>query len=112
MIQDLEQRQQDRQNGQANQRVNTTNMNATEASIQKRIQAMEDSKKESLLSKAANSNEREILSNVDVDTSSLEKKFLDMVLKSVSEEDLSKVGHGLSEMLKHCRWASFNCKKG
>lgn len=112
MIQDLEQRQQDRQNGQANQRVNTTNMNATEASIQKRIQAMEDSKKESLLSKAANSNEREILSNVDVDTSSLEKKFLDMVLKSVSEEDLSKVGHGLNEMLKHCRWSSFNCKEG
>lgn len=112
VIHDIEKRRYDREMGISEQRVNTTNTNTTEASIQNHIQAMESSRRESLLSKAQNSGERELLSNVGVDTSNLETKFLDMILKTIPEEELSKSGHNLNEMLKHCRWYSFSCKKG
>lgn len=111
VIQDMEKRRYDREMGIPG-RINTTNTNTTEASIQKHIQAMESTKKESLLSRATNSGERDLLSDVGVDTANLETKFLDMILKSIPEEELSSIGHNLNEMLKHCRWYSFSCKKG
>ncbi|PFX30949.1 Amiloride-sensitive sodium channel subunit gamma-2 [Stylophora pistillata] len=94
------------------QRVNITSINATEDAMRQQIQAQGNFMKESLLSKATNSYEKEILSNAEVDTKSLEKNFLDKVLKSIPEDELSKVGHDLDEMLKYCRWSSFNCKTG
>ncbi|KAJ7385276.1 hypothetical protein OS493_016347 [Desmophyllum pertusum] len=108
----LEKRRLHREMGKPEQRVNTTNTNTTEESIQQHIQTMESSRKESLLSKARNSGEREILSNVGFDSSSFETKFLDKILKSIPEHHLSKIGHGLDEMLKHCRWSTFSCTKG
>ncbi|XP_078379821.1 acid-sensing ion channel 2-like isoform X1 [Oculina patagonica] len=112
VIQDMEKRRLDREMGKPDQRVNKTDTNTTEASIQNHIQTMESSKKESLLSKAKNSGEKEMLSNVEIDTSNLETKYLDVILKTIPEEELSNSGHNLNEMLKHCRWYSFSCKKG
>lgn len=90
--------------------VNTTNI--TSASVQKRIQTMEDDRKKWILSKAKTSEERELMSNVGVDTVSLETRLLDMTMKSISEDELTSLGHGLDEMLKYCRWSYYSCHKG
>ena len=90
--------------------VNTTNI--TSASVQKRIQTMEDDRKKWILSKAKTSEERELMSNVGVDTVSLETRLLDMTMKNISEDELTSLGHGLDEMLKYCRWSYYSCHKG
>ena len=112
VIQELEKRRLDRADELSHQGVNTTSINTTEESIQQQIEKLAASVKESLLSKAKSSAEKEVLSGISVDTSSLHATFLDMILKSVPEEELIKTGHDLDEMLKHCRWLSFSCKKG
>ena len=112
LFKDLEKRRLDRADELSQQRVNTSNINTTEESIQQQIEDLETSVKESLLSKAKSSAEKELLSGVSVDTSSLDTTFLDMILKSVPEEKLTGIGHDLDEMLKHCRWLSFSCGKG
>lgn len=111
VIEGLEQRS-GRRPTSLEQRVNITSINATEDVIRQKIQAIAKFKKEYLLSKAKNADEKEILSNAEVDIKSLENNFLDKVLKSIPEDELSKVGHDLDEMLKYCRWSSFNCKTG
>lgn len=90
--------------------VNTTNI--TSARVQKRIQTMEDDRKKWILSKAKTSEERELMSNVGVDTVSLETRLLDMTMKRISEDELTSLGHGLDEMLKYCRWSYYSCHKG
>jgi len=112
LFKDLENRRLDRADGLSQQRIDKSIINTTEESMQQQINELETSVKESLLSKAKSSAEKELLSSVSVDTSSLDTAFLDMILKSVPEEDLAEIGHGLDEMLKHCRWLSFSCGKG
>ena len=111
LFKDLEKRRLD-QADELPQRVDPAKTNTTEESIQPQIEELETSVKESLLSKAKGSAEKELLSGISVDTSSLDRAFLDMILKSVPEEDLTEIGHGLDEMLKYCRWLSFSCGKG
>lgn len=111
LFKDLEKRRLD-QTDELPQRVDPAKTNTTEESIQPQIEELERSVKESLLSKAKSSAEKELLSGLSVDTSSLDRAFLGMILKSVPEEDLTDIGHDLDEMLKHCRWLSFSCGKG
>ena len=113
LFKDLEKRRVDRADD-LTQRVDPANINAntTEESIQQQIEELKTSVKESLLSKATSSAEKELLSGTSVDMSSLDTAFLDIILKSVPEEDLAEIGHGLDEMLKYCRWLSFSCGKG
>ena len=108
----LEKRRLDRADDLPQHRVDKSIINTTEESIQEQIDELKTSMKESLLSKAKSSPEKELLSGVSVDTSSLDTAFLDRILKSVPEEKLTEIGHGLDEMLKHCRWLSFSCGKG
>lgn len=113
LFKDLEKRRLDRADDLSLQRVNTSQMNTTEENlIQRQIDELKTSMKESLLSKAKSSAEKELLSGASVDTFSLDTAFLDMILKRVPEEELTEIGHGLDEMLKHCRWLSFSCGKG
>ena len=112
LFKDLEKRRLDRADDLSQHGVNTSKVNSTEESIQRQIDELKTLMKESLLSKAKSSAEKEVLSGVSVDTLSLDTAFLDMILKSVPEEELTKTGHGLNEMLKHCRWLSFSCGKG
>lgn len=111
LFKDLEKRRLD-QADELPQRVDPAKTNTTEESIQPQIEELETSVKESLLAKAKSSAEKELLSGISVDTSSLDRAFLDMILKSVPEEDLTEIGHDLDEMLKYCRWFSFSCGKG
>ena len=90
----------------------TNTANVTSSRFQKRIQTMEDDKKKWILSIARTPEEKKILLNVGIDSSSLESKLLDMTLKSVPEDDLASLGHGLDEMLKYCRWSYYSCHKG
>lgn len=112
LFKELEKRRLDRADDLSQHGVNTSKVNSTEESIQRQIDELKTLMKESLLSKAKSSAEKEVLSGVSVDTLSLDTAFLDMILKSVPEEELTKTGHGLNEMLKHCRWLSFSCGKG
>jgi len=112
LFKDLEKRRLDRADDSSQQRVDKSIINTTEESIQEQIDELKTSIKESLLSKAKSSAEKELLSGVTVDTSSLDTAFLDMIMKNVPEEELTEMGHGLDEMLKHCRWLSFSCGKG
>ena len=112
LFKDLEKRRLGRAGDLSLQRVNTSQMNTTKENIQRQIDELKTSMKESLLSKAKSSAEKELLSGASVDTFSLDTAFLDMILKSVPEEELTETGHGLDEMLKHCRWLSFSCGKG
>ena len=90
--------------------TNTTNV--TSSSFQKHIQTMEDDRKQWILSKARTPEEKEILLNVGIDSTSLESKLLDMTLKTVAEDKLALLGHDLDEMLKYCRWSYYSCHKG
>lgn len=113
LFKDLKKRRLDRADDLSlQQQVNTSKINATEEKVQQQIDELKTLAKESLLSKAKSSAEKELLSGVSVDTLSLDTAFLDMILKSVPEEELTEMGHGLDEMLKHCRWLSFSCGKG
>lgn len=87
LFKDLENRRLDRADGLSQQRIDKSIINTTEESMQQQINELETSVKESLLSKAKSSAEKELLSSVSVDTSSLDTAFLDMILKSVPEED-------------------------
>ena len=112
LFKDLEKRRLDRADDLSQHLVNTSKVNTNEESIQQQIDELKTLMKESLLSKAKSSAEKELLSGVSVDTLSLDTAFLDMILKSVPEEELTETGHRLDEMLKHCRWLSFSCGKG
>ena len=112
LFKDLGKRRLDRADNLSLQQVNTSQMNTTEENIQRQIDELKTSMKESLLCKAKSSAEKELLLGASVDTFSLDTAFMDMILKSVPEEELTEIGHGLDEMLKHCRWLSFSCGKG
>ena len=112
LFKNLEKRRLDRADDLSLHRVNTSKINTTKESLQQQIDELKNVMKESLLSKAKSSAEKDLLSGVSVDTFSLDTAFLDMILKSVPEEELTETGHGLDEMLKHCRWLSFSCGKG
>jgi len=109
ILRDLENKRVDEQNKFQGQ-INATNI--TSATTQKRIETLEDDKKKWILSKAKTPEEKEMLLNVGIDTVSLEKNLLDMTMKSVSESELTKMGHTLDEMLKYCRWSYYSCHKG
>lgn len=109
ILRDLENKRVDGQNTFQGQ-INATNITST--TLQKRIETLEDDKKKWILSKAKTPEEKEMLLNVGIDTVSLEKNLLDMTMKSVSESELTKMGHTLDEMLKYCRWSYYSCHKG
>lgn len=109
MLRDLENKRVGGQNTFQGQ-INATNITST--TLQKRIETLEDDKKKWILSWAKTPEEKEMLLNVGIDTVSLEKNLLDMTMKSVSESELTKMGHTLDEMLKYCRWSYYSCHKG
>lgn len=86
--------------------------NVSSENVDKRIAALENYRKKWILSAAKTPEEEKVLMNVGIDTASLQTTLLDMTMKSISEDELSSLGHGLDEMLKYCRWSYYSCHKG
>ena len=111
IIQQVNRRRQKEENSQ--EEMKTGNMTSTTSvSFKNNLEVLKDVKRKSLLSTAKTPEEREVLLSVGMDTVSLESNLLHMMMKNITEDKLTSLGHDLTEMLKYCRWSYYSCHKG
>ncbi|XP_068692090.1 acid-sensing ion channel 1C-like [Montipora foliosa] len=111
IIQQVNRRRQAEENSQ--EEMKTGNMTSTTSvSFKNNLEVLKDVKRKSLLSTAKTPEEREMLLSVGMDTVSLESNLLHMMMKNITEDKLTSLGHDLTEMLKYCRWSYYSCHKG